>query len=977
MKTRPLTLTLLAMLLSGFHLMGQVKISGKATDAANEPLIGVNVLIKNTSTGTSTDVDGTYSLSASPGDVLQFSYTGFVNQEITVGSATVIDVVMQTNTNLLDEVVVIGYGQVKRSNVVGAITSVKAEELQKVPAANLMESLQGKLPGVDITRSSGAAGAGINVLVRGNRSLTASNSPLFIVDGIQYNSIQDLNPQDIQSMEVLKDAASTAIYGARGANGVILITTKKGASGKTRVSFNSYAGVSELFGYPRVQDAEEYKQFRREANRTTGAWTGPQDDATIFGSLLNSPGAYWPDLMLRNGSQQDYQLGISAGTEKTNFYISLNYFRENGLFLNDQLNRYSMRVNADHTISKMFKIGTQNQITFYDQDIRRDPLNTAAKLVPLEVPYDADGNLQVWLNNNRTVSPLMDEQPGNWENNNRTSRIFNSAYVEFTPVKDLMFRSNLGVTITGGRDGLYAGSFTVERNGAQPLARFNTRNLLGYNMENILNYSKQLGRHGLTLTAVQSVLGNRREEVLAQGANQLLAYQSFYGLANANEQVSISSTFEESRLLSYTGRLQYNFDDKYLLMLTARSDGASQLSAGKKWAFFPSAAAAWRISQEDFMSGSKLFSDLKLRLSYGVAGNSAVQPYATQSLLTRVPFAFEETAAIGYTFGARLGNNDLGWEISTTVNAGLDFGLWDGRINGTIDLFQTNTEDLLLERLVPLSSGFSRVTENIGKTENKGVEIGLNATAVRSNNVLWSIGVNWFKVDEKIVELATGGNDIANGWFIGYPTQSFYDYEKLGIWQSNEAEEAMRFGQAPGDIKVRDQNGDGVIDAANDRIILGSTRPKWNANFNSDLRIKDFDLSFQFFVRWGQMMEYEFVSIYDPQANENSLSHDYWTPENPTNAFPRPNANRSRSATRYYSTLFFQDASFAKLRAATLGYTLPKSLTEKLHVSKFRVYITGRNLLVFSKVKDYDPERGGSMTNPMNRLIVGGINLEF
>jgi len=973
-----LFLTLMMTLaLGSFRLMAQNFVSGKVLSEENEPLVGVSIKLKGTSTGTSTDADGNFRLAAAPGDVLLMAYTGYLSQEVAVGNSATLNIVMKTNESLLDEVVVIGYGQVKRSNVVGAITSLKAEELQKVPTTNVMESLQGRLPGVDITRSSGAAGAGINVLVRGNRSLTASNSPLFIVDGIQYNSIQDLNANDIQSMEVLKDAASTAIYGSRGANGVILITTKKGVAGKTRVSFNAYAGASELFGYPKVFTPEEYKQFRRESNRTTGNWTGPQDDAKIFGNLLNSPGTVWPDLFIQNGSQQDYQLGISTGTDKTNFYLSLDYFREQGLLAGDELKRYAVRLNVDHKISSMFKVGTQNQVTFYDQDIRQDPLNTANKLVPLEVPYDSAGNILPWLNNNRTVNPLMDEQADNWANNNRTSRIFSSGYVEFKPIENLMFRSNIGVELTNSRDGLYAGSLTVLRNGAKPLARYTAGNSLGYNLENILIYSKDFDRHALALTAVHSLLGNRREEVTAQGSNQLLPYQLYYGLGNANEEVSTSSNYVESKLVSYTGRIQYAFDDKYLLMLTGRADGASQLSPNNQWAFFPSIAAGWRISQEKFLSSNRLISDLKLRASYGVAGNSAVQPYATQSYLVRVPFAFDETPAIGYAFGSRLGNSDLKWEISQTANIGLDFGLWEGRLNGTIDVFQTKTNDLLLERLVPLSSGFSRVTENVGKTETNGIEIGLNATAIRSKDVTWNVGVNWFTVKEKIVELATGSNDVANGWFIGQPTQAFYDYEKIGIWQADQADEATKFGQAPGDIRVRDQNGDGKIDATNDRVILGTSRPTWNANINSDFRFKNFDFSFQIFVRWGQMMNYDIVGIYDPQANENSLRHDYWTPENPTNDFPRPNANRSRAATLYYSTLFYEDGSFAKLRAATIGYTLPKNLLERLHISRLRVYVTGRNLFVSSKVEDYDPERGGSQTYPMSRLFVGGINLEF
>lgn len=975
---RKLLAVLVLMSVAGsVRMLAQSAISGKVFSPDNEPLIGVSIRLKGASVGTTTDIDGNFKLSASPADVLVFSYTGFLTQDVPVEGNTVFNIILKENLSQLDEVVVIGYGQVKRSNVVGAISSIKAEELKKVPTTNVMESLQGRLPGVDITRTSGAAGAGINVLVRGNRSLTASNSPLFIVDGIQYNSIQDLNPNDIQSMEVLKDAASTAIYGSRGANGVILITTKKGAAGKTKISFNTYFGSSELYGYPKVFSAEEYKQNRREANRTTGNWTSSADDSKIFGNLLNSPGTVWPDQFLQNGSQQDYQLGISSGTEKTNFYASLDYFKENGLFARDVLKRYSIRLNVDHSINKMFKIGTQNQVTFYNQDIRQDPLVTANKLVPLEVPYDSTGKIVEWLNNNRNVNPLLDENPENWTNNNRTSRVFTSAFVEFKPIDHVTFRSNLGAEITNSRDGMYAASLSVFRAGAKAFARYSNGQNLGLNLENVLSYDNSFGKHSLNLTAVHSVLKNRREEVTAQGTNQLLAYQLFYGLANANEEVSIGSNFVESRLLSYTGRVQYGFDDKYLLMLTGRRDGASQLGEGKKWAFFPSVAAAWRITQEGFMENVSMISDLKLRASYGVAGNSAVLPYSTQSYLVRVPFAFDETPAIGYAFGSRLGNPDLEWEISTTANLGLDFGLWQGRLSGTLDVFKTQTENLLLERLLPLSSGFSRVIENIGKTETQGIELGLNAVAVSTRNITWNVGLNWFKTKEKIVELATSSNDVANGWFIGESTQSFFDYEKVGIWQENEVDAAKTFNQVPGDIKVKDQNGDGKIDATNDRIIIGSGRPDWIGSLNSDFRFKNFDFGFQIFARWGQMMNYEMAGIYDPQANENSLKHNYWTPENPGNDYPRPNSNRSKSATLYFSTLQYRDASFAKLRSMTLGYTFPKTWTDRVKIGKCRIYATGRNLFVQSKVDDYDPERGGSQTYPMSRLFVGGVNLDF
>ncbi len=956
----------------------QIEVKGKVKDASNaEAVIGANIVVKGSNVGVITDVDGNFQITASDNATLEVSYVGYLTQEIKVDGRSVIDIDLEVNSRLLDEVVVVGYGTVKKSNVTGSIISVKEEELKTVPVTNIMEALQGKLAGVDITRSSGNPGAGINVLVRGNRSLTASNSPLFIVDGIQYSNIQDLNPNDVQSMEVLKDAASTAIYGSRGANGVIIVTTKKGAKDKTSLSFNAYTGISEVFGYPLVQNAEQYKNQRREANRATGNWTSSADDAKIFGNLLNSPGEYWPELFFQRGRQSDYQLGMSIGSQKTSGYISFGLFNEKGIFQRDDLNRYSLRFNLDHKLSKSITIGTQNQITYYNQDFMTDPMNTANKLVPLEVPYDADGKLIPLLNGNRNVNPLSDLIPGNFDNNQKLTRLFTSAYVGIDILKNLNFRSNLGINLLNRRNGLFAAALTNTRNGAQPIATYRDANGIGLNLENVLNYNLTVGKHNFIVTGVQSLLTDTFEEVTASGTNQLVAKQSFYGLANAPNQISIGANFRESALLSYTGRLMYNFDDRYLLTLTGRSDGASQLSEGNKWAFFPSAAFAWRITQEDFLSDNDVISDLKVRVSYGVAGNSAVDPYSSQTTLTRIPFSWDETPAIGYGLNPQIGNSNLRWEKSTTQNIGVDFGLLKNRITGTLDVFNTDTDDLLLERLLPISSGSSNIIENIGKTQNRGVELSINAVAIDQKDLKWNMTFNWFRVREKILELATASNDVANGWFIGYPTQSFFDYEKLGIWQTSEAETAKTFGQNPGDIKVKDQNGDGKIDATNDRIIIGSNRPDWSGNFSSDLKFGNFDLNVQFFARWGQTISYDFTRNYDPQANENSLLHDYWTPENATNEFPRPNANRSQAATLFYSSLFYRDGSFIKLRGITLGYNLPSALTNKMKMSNARVYLSGRNLWAHTKIENYDTERGGSVGSPMTKLFVGGININF
>jgi TonB-linked SusC/RagA family outer membrane protein len=967
-----------------FQSVGQSStVSGKVTSGDDgSPLPGVTIIVKNSSVGTTSDGEGNYQINApDPNSVLVFSFIGYATQEVGVESRSTIDIGMTPDVTELGEVVVVGYGEVKKSNVTGSIVSVKTEDLVRVPSTNVMESLQGNVPGMDVTRTSGSAGGNVSVRVRGQRSLLASSEPLIIVDGVQYSSVQDINPNDIQSMEVLKDAASTAIYGSRGANGVILITTKKGASGKTKINFNTYAGISRINGYPDVQNAAEYANQRREAQRAIGKWSSEADDASIFSAAeleqLQSGGTDWRDLLIQDGAQQDYQIGLSSGTEKTNLYVSLDYFKEQGIFSNDELDRYSIRVNLDHSLSKMFKIGIQNQFTYYDHDRRRDPLNISNKLSPIEDVYDDAGDPNPLVNNGKTVNPLMDEINNNYENNVITSRYFTSAYLEFKPIQALTFRSVLGVTRATVRDGLFAGAFSVERNNTAALTQVSDSTGLSLNLENILTYNKTFGDHSLTVTGVQSVLRFKGERLLSSGTNQLISQQGPYGLANANSAIQTSFGYGESALLSYTGRVQYGFREKYLLTLIGRSDGASQLSEGKKWAFFPSVSAAWRIIEEDFMEDIDVMSDLKIRASYGFAGTSAVAPYSTQSNLARIPWAFDERFSPGYGTSIRLGNDDLGWEISSTLNFGVDFGILQNRITGTVDVFKTTTEDLLLPRLLPTTSGYERTIQNIGETQTKGLEIGLSAIAVDKGNFNWKIGASWFKTREEITALATSSNDIGNRWFIGEPTQAWYDYEKIGIWQNEELDAAASYGQVPGQIKVRDQNNDGAIDQNNDRVIIGSPRPKWIGNITSDIRFGSFDFSVQVFARWGQTIRYDFANIYDPTANENSIRHNYWTPENPSNDYPRPNANISKSVVPYLSSLLYEDGSFVKLRGITVGYNLPVSVLEKTPITSLRIFVNGKNLATMSKIDNYDPERGGGETTPLTRMIVGGLNIGF
>ncbi|WP_234568034.1 SusC/RagA family TonB-linked outer membrane protein [Rhodohalobacter sp. 614A] len=959
-------------------------VEGVVTDAeTGESLPGVNIYLKDTTRGTSSDLEGRYSITVpSLNDTLVYSYVGYQIVEIPINGRSEINVELQSQAIEGDELVVIGYGTVARSDITGSVSSIDAEEVREIPTTNVMEALQGKVSGMDITRSSGESGSGVNITIRGNRSLTASNSPLVIVDGIQYGSLQDINPADIESIEVLKDASSTAIYGSRGANGVILISTKQANQAGTQVSVESYVGVSTTADYPDFNTGPQYVALKREANRVSGDWSGPEDDPNIFSTaeMQYIEDGVWTDfrdLLFKNGLQQSHQVNISKGSENTSVYLSLNYFDEKGILEMDHLQRYTARLNVEQEIGDVLNLGFNSQITYHDQDNRRDPTNIANKINPLTPAYDEEGNVIVRPHGGRDVSPLADLEPNAYKNNSLTTRIFPTVYALFTPSEAFSFRTNLSATLTNGRQGIYRASDTIDRNGAAPEAIYQSDNSRNVTFENIANYQTDIGDHGITLTGITSYLFNKNDFGSSLGRNQLLSSQLYYGLLNATEGIAVESGYEESSLMSFAGRVNYNFQDKYLLTLTGRYDGSSKLSEDNKWAFFPSAAFAWRLSQEDFFPESSIFNDVKLRVSYGVSGNDAIEPYSTQSVLRRIPFSYGEDAAAGFAFSTRLGNPNLEWELSKTANLGLDIGLFENRVTATIDLYDTRTSNLLLDRFLPLTSGVASVTQNVGKTRNRGIEFTLNTINTLSEDFSWNTDLTFFSNKEEIVELVSESDDIGNGWFIGEPTEVFYDYEKIGIWQQDEAAEAASYGQEPGEIKVKDQNGDGQITASEDRVILGSPRPKWSGGIENSFSYRGFDLSFYVYARVGQMMSYEYYNSYKPGGVENGAAVDYWTPDNPTNAFPKPNAALSRDNYQYYSTLSYVSGSYVKLRNATLGYTLPIDVMDRIPASRIRFYITGRNLLTFTKVDNYDPERGGSLTFPMTRLFVGGINIDF
>jgi TonB-linked SusC/RagA family outer membrane protein len=973
-------------------LTGQVVDSGKA-----EALPGVTVLVKGTTNGASTDVEGRFTLQIpDKQDVtLVLSYIGYTNQEIQVKpDQTRIEVKLAPASAELDDVVVIGYGTVRKRDLTGAVTSVKGEEVTKLPVTTITEALQGKIPGADISRANGYAGQGASIRIRGNRSIAnpgSSNNVLYIVDGVQNVNAADIDPNDVQSIEVLKDASSTSIYGSRGANGVIIITTKRGSTGKPKINFNAYSGITKVAGYGEFMSGPQWVDFRREAFRAAGTWNSPADDAVAFNpaqreAIANQEYVNWPDQLLHTGMQQNYQVGLSGGSENTKVYFSLGYYDEKGLMKLDRFKRYTTRANIDQTVNKWLKVGVQSQLAYINNDIRRDPFNLASQAVPLGRVYDDEGRLNFRLLGSTQINPLADEQPGVYDRNTKTNRLSAAAYVEITPLDGLSLRSTFGANFATAEAGNFYSINTIDGAGNRSQSSITNTQSRNLNWENVLTYRKDIGDHSLTVTGVASHLVFINTNSFAGGQNQVLPSQSFYNLGAANQNVFLGSGYQRNDLVSFAGRINYSWKGRYLLTATSRADASSKLGPGNKWSYFPSVGLGWRIIEESFMQDFKFLTELKLRGSYGVSGNDGVAPYGTQNSLVATQFSWNETAATPtYTIAPTIGNRGLGWEGTYTADFGLDFGLFDNRLTGTIDYYDAQTRDLIFPFVLPAFTGVTTVNRNIGRTRNRGVEVSLTSQNLRGESLTWSTTLTYARNKETIVELPNGNviaDDYRNSLIVGQPAQVYYDYKKIGIWQLGEEAEATSYGTPgqfiPGDIKVADISGpDGVPDGritAADRQVIGSRVPKWTGGLSNDLRYKAFDLNVLLVARVGQWISSDYYAKYTRAGQNNGAVVDYWTPENPTNEYPRPHATRSLS---YITTLTEREASWAKVRNVTLGYTIPKSVVGKAKIDNVRVYVSGRNLYTLSNIDDFDPEGEGVIDRPLNRAYVVGINVGF
>jgi len=1004
-----------------------VTITGKVQDSSGESLSGVSVLLVGSQAGTITDIDGAYSLNVpNTESVLRFSYIGFLSQDIKVGNRQIINVLLKDDSQALSEVVVIGYGVQKKSDVTGALTRIGTKEIESMPIQNPLQAMQGKMAGVDVTSNDRPGELG-QIRIRGERSLIATNDPLYVVDGIpmQGVGIENLNPNDIESIDVLKDASATAIYGSRGANGVIIVTTKKGESGKMKLSYSGTFSVDELVNRMQMMNSAEWLDFSRLAKSygktlevsedQDKAWFGNDPYAwaniekgwasgTWNGNLV--PTFNWTDYGKRTGITQEHTLSASGGTDRMQARVSLGYLNQEGTQPGQSYKRFSGNANVDIQATPWFKMGTILNASFgsqeYGYDFRKsatgaDGIYYALQgMLPWTVPYTPNGD---YIRNPggdvNIINPIREVDL--CQNQRENIRATGSFYGDlnfgkiFHELDGLRYRIQVGTDYRNGRTGIADPAESINGDGNN-VAQYQTEIKYSWTLDNLLYYDKTFGKHSLGLTFLQSASAYHTENTDMRSF-VASAKELWYNIGSASNIKSYGSDLSESQLESYMMRFNYNFNQKYLLTVSGRWDGASQLAEGHKWDFFPSAALGWRMEQEDFLKDVNWMEQLKLRLGYGVTGNAAVSPYATLGTVVPNFYHFGGTTVVGMVAndpslatGDQVGmaNKLLGWEKTRQFNLGLDFSFLKGRITGSLDLYKSNTKDLLLLQMIPSLTGYLNTWANVGSTKNKGIEITLNTANIKTRDFGWNSTLSFSASKNEITALANGAEeDLNDYWIVGQPLRIYYDYVYNGIWKTSEADEAAKYGMRPGDIKIKDISGpdgvpDGKIDANYDRQVVGKALPDWMGGFQNTFTYKNFELSCFLYARFGQTI----------LAGAETLSGrfamrkiDYWVAGTNEDARYYAPGDGGESGDTYKSSMNYQDGSFIKLRNVSFGYNFDSKMLEKTGISRLKLYVQCLNpCLVYSKVKFLDPDVYRDTNLPgssTNRSFVIGLNVEF
>ena len=1013
-------------------------ITGLVVDGNGESIIGASVLVKGTTNGIITDIDGKFTLNDVPeAGVIQISYIGYKTQEISAKNKANLKVVLVEDNEMLDEVVVVGYGVQKKSDVTGAMIRVGSEELNSRPVANAFEAMQGKAAGVDIVSNERPGEVG-TINVRGVRSLSASNTPLYVVDGIPLMSnsgIETLNPQDIESIDVLKDASATAIYGSRGANGVILVTTKSGKEGKMSLNYSGTVTIENLQDYSEMMNSAEYIDWRRwayyykEPNKyPRGDQPTKDSDYLIFngakdpyawrniekgwaGGSWNGaavPTTDWADMVTQTGITHEHTLSASGGSEKVKGYASIGYLNNEGTVKGQSYTRYTAKVSLDMDPTKWFKMGLNINGTFSNQQygssaqavgqmVKDRPSNLYAastSLYPYAVPYDDEGNRIDYPGGDDKVKTIVDE----WnysENERRMFRAIGSLYAQldlgeiYSPLKGLRYRFNFGPDFRYYRNGSFQDAKSVSREGTNR-AKLSNSSDFSWTLDNLIYYDREIGKHSFGVTLLQSATKYHYEESSMAAINIPLPSAKWNALSKKNISAldDWSSGLTEKQLLSYMFRLNYDYNNKYLLTVSGRWDGASQLAQGNKWAFFPSAALGWRLDQEGFLQDVSWINQLKLRVGVGVTGNSAIDPYQTKGAVVPVYYPFGASPTPGFVASesiakdgnVAMANKDLTWEKTTQYNIGVDYSVLNGRISGVLDFYTSRTTDLLMEMTIPSLNGYTNTYANVGKTSNIGIDLTLNTVNVKTRSFEWSTSINAAWQKDKIDELANGKeDDINNSWFIGQALGVIYGYQSAGIWKEEDAAEMAKFNAKghsfqAGMARPVDQNGDYKIDPNDDRVVIGHTRPRWTFGMTNTFSYKNFDLSVMLYGRFDYMVD----TGGEWQGGRYTQRRINYYNENNKNAEYQKPIHDDGGGDPYYQILGYKNGSFLKVRNISLGYTFPQTLVKKWNLSNLKVYVQAKNPgRIFSNIDFLELDASQNLTSTWNRGFTIGLNVGF
>ena len=1013
----------------------QNKVTGTVVDASGEAVIGASVIVKGTSNGTVTDFDGNFTINNVPQNAnLVVSYIGYRTQTIAVAGKSQINVTLEEDKQMLDEVVVVGYGVQRKSDVTGALTRVGEKELNTKPVSNAFEALQGKAAGVDITSSERPGTIG-SIMIRGTRSLSASSSPLYVVDGVplQAGGIEALNPRDIESIDILKDASSTAIYGSRGANGVVLVTTKKGQEGKTQLSYSGTVTFEKIIDKSPAFNASDYITWRRWAyynsapdKYTPGNQPTQEQDQSFFSgdeyALANvmkgwSGGSWdgsrvtdtdWTDFVTQTGITHEHTLSARGGTKNVSGFVSFGYLDNKGTQKGQDYNRYNFTASADVQATQWMKLGGSINASYAKQEYGysrtgqssnsgpTDIYSAAKSILRYAVPYDDAGNI-ILMPGGSTVNTytVMDE----WKKSNdqrETYRALGSFYAQidfgkiWSGLQGLQWKTQFGPDFRFYRQGIFIDSSSAIRGGGNNYStRSDTRNF-AWTLDNMLLYNKTFNEiHNIGVTLLQSASKSNTETSSMHGENYPMSTflwnnMGAIDITNTAYKASMGSGLTEYALSSYMARVNYSLMDRYLLTASARWDGSSVLAEGNKWDFFPSMALGWRMEQESWLKDVNWIDQLKVRFGVGVTGNSAVSPYGTLGVISSywMPFSTGNSQILvtnePYYSNSQnqMPNKNMGWEKTTQWNIGVDFSFLKGRIGGTIDMYSSTTKDLLMDMTIPSLSGYPSMKANIGKTSNKGIEVTLNTIPVMTKDFIWNSNLNFAWQKDKIEELSNGKeDDINNAWFIGESIAVYYGYESDGLWQESDAAEMAKFNEnghkfTAGTVKPVDQDGDYKI-TADDRVILGNKNPRLTAGWSNTFTWKGFELAIELQGRFKYMIS---------TGGEGQLGMyqqreiSYWTPSNTGADWQKP-VYSTAGGDSYSSLLGFKDASFIKIRNLSLGYTFDRKLTEKIGLSNLKLYVQGKNLgMLYSSVDFMDLDTGWTY---YNRGFTVGLQVDF